>query len=201
MEPASEIIDKMKRWRDYGELLQKLAESLRKHPSYMYPPPGPHDISLLEWWLDIDCNSCSCEKTESVIREQLEVIQKLNKYTDFTQSFPEATEWANAAGNRSEAYHAAPRCIQKAIDEMESISRTLGPAIELGLLVLWEGGATPKVRKLKRDIEIVRSKQFIELLKALYWYCCGDEAYECLLERLGNLKKDDRDKEKSRQGE
>ncbi len=184
MEPASEIIDRMRRWRRYGEELQRIAESLREHPRHMYPPPGPHDVSLTEWWLDINCDSCSCDVIESAIRGQLVVIQSLRNYTDFSQPFPEHTEWANAAGGRSNAYHAAPRCIQKAIDEMESIGRTLGPAIELGLLVIWEGGPTPKVRKLKRDIELARSEQFIELLKALYWYCCGDEAYESLLERL-----------------
>ncbi len=186
MDTASEIIRQMERYRRIkaGEApvftLGEMAAMSGQAPIVLNVPAA----STGGWWANIDCDNCPCDEIERWIRSQQDVIRGLQQYSDFDQPFPEHQELANAAGARSDAYKNASQCIRKVVDEMEGWHRTLGPAIELGLAVIWDQGPSARVRELKRDIEIARSQQFVELLKALCFWCCGLEAYTNMLERL-----------------
>lgn len=139
---------------------------------------------ITPWWTKIDCDSCRRVEIEWIISQQLDVVRTLESYTDFSQLFPEQQVWTATVGSRTEVYGRASECVRRTIREIESFARCVAPRVRLRLISIRERGSTPRVRQVKKNIEVARSRQFIEYLKAMYWYCHGQQAYDALLEGL-----------------
>lgn len=187
MQTAEELISLMRQWREYGDALRRLAESIRENPRPVYPPPAPAGLTGFEWWIAIRCDDCDCAEIETTIAGQLAVLRGLAAYTDFTQPLPAVTPFANAAGLRGEGYRNASNCIQRAIDEMESHwAGDLAALVAATIVGALQADISPSLRRQWRDNEIGRSRQFVEYLKAIYWLCCGEARYAGLLQRLAS---------------
>jgi len=190
LKTAEEVIAQMK-------IELKRREAIRNIEDFIETSPNP-EVGLAqltprvpeEWWVSVDCNDCVCDKIQETIESNILVIDRLLGITDFTKDLPTVQAYATAAGIREEGYFKQPRCIQKLIEEMESLSQTLPHAWGyFGAFIRNIGSIIgdqefSSLRKRFVDVEIFRSVQFNEYLKALFWWCCGEAAYQDLLKHL-----------------
>ena len=196
MDRASEIIEKMKKMREYrtqfAAWAAEVAKYTKKHPiltffkapKFLLDKPSEPEGG---WWDDISCDSSDCEAIIKQIRANFAVIKGLHEYTDYSNPPPKPTQLANAAGYKSDTYDSHPRCVQKVIDEMESFDRTLAPTLVMGLAI-WD---TETRHYWWKNIEIHRSSEFTELLLALLWWCCGDELYRQMQQEWDDFRKNE----------